>query len=269
MAPSAPVELLISLRTQRIAAYVDRVGVESAAQMATAWAQSIDAQERALGIVVLGQIAIDSRAVLAELLELVRPEDEAVEVRRAIADAIGDQSECERGSDIVLQLVDDLDEAVRTKAIGGLGITLPDPLSPDHPAIATLLRLLDDNSPVIRDWAAFVFGMRVDVDLPSVRNRLLTMAKEDVDTDDVYPAAEAAAALARRGDERIVPVIASRLDRDRVGTLWLEAAAAIANKELVAALEGLRAREADDNDDWDQQLAVALNACRLQQPPSD
>lgn len=224
MSGTVPVELLVSHQSGRIGAYVRRIGADEAAVKATTWVRDEMSAVRALGILVLGQVALEDSEVLPTLLDVVRIDDESVEVRRAIADALGDQSVSDPCAALLLRLVDDEDEAVRTKAIGGLGVTLPDPIVTGHPAFAVFRRLLDDESPKIRDWTAFTLGRR-DIDQPGIRDRLLTMAAEDLDNDEIYPAAEAAFALAHRRDDRVVPVIAERIGKDRVGMLWLRAAA--------------------------------------------
>lgn len=235
--------------------------------LAGEWAGHDDPPTRALALLVLGQVAMDDPEVLEQLFDVAAADDESALVRAATAEALGLQSGNSRCGEVLLQMVDDVDETVRIKAIGGLGTTLPDDVSPNNRAVSVLTGLLDDPAAAVRDWAAFVLGTQLEVDSAELRDRFLVMAQTDLDTDEIYPAAEAAVALARRRDERVLPVIARRLTEDQVGRLWLDASAALAHPDLLAPLEALRELERDDGDSWDHALAAALEACRSGKPP--
>lgn len=83
---------------------------------------------------------------------------------------------------------------------------------------------------------------------------------EEADTVEAYPAAEAASALAVRGDTHVVPVIAARLD-DGVGKLWLTAAAATRSSLLLERLRALTQPDEDLTDPWVSAPHDAIASC--------
>lgn len=188
----------------------------------------------------LGDAALNHPPALQALLDRAAMgcTDRDVRVRDGVAHALGQQSGEQRCVPWLMRLLDDTEADVRRTASIGLGITLDEP-SPIHPAVRALIARLTDPAPIVRDAAAFVLGTLMDVDSPPLRAGLRHLLHEP-DTEEAYPAAEAAFGLARRADPDLYPVIAARLGQPRVGTLWLCAA------ETLGALCGICGRLLDD-----------------------
>jgi hypothetical protein len=81
------------------------------------------------------------------------------------------------------------------------------------------------------------------------------------DTDEAYPAAEAAFGFARRADPEVQPVIAERIGHPTVGALWLRAAGELADPRLLPALQRLRALGDAADDPWVRHLEDAISRC--------
>lgn len=119
-------------------------------------------------------------------------------------------------------------------------------------AFEVLTGMLQDEDSDVRDWAAFALGSREN-DTPQLRDalaHLLFDAAEDT-------AAEAAYALARRKDPRVLPVLERALLEPASGRLYLEAAAALGDPALLPVLEEVGRRGLADPD-----LERAIAACR-------
>lgn len=255
-------ELLEEQLDRRVAGFIRRVGAAAALTGASEWLRDDDTATRTLGWETLGLLALDETDA-ADVMLTAAPaatHDPEPTVRRALARALGNQSDRDVATDLLLGMIDDADEDTRVQAIAGLGITLTDPPA-DHPVVVALVGLLRDPNPAIRDLTAFVLGQQFTVDTPELRAALLTMANDDIDEPGAYPAAEAAAGLVNRGDPRVIDVVIARLQGVEVGSLWLELAAELADSRLMPALTGLRARFPDDGDDWDEDLSAAMLAC--------
>ena len=98
-----------------------------------------------------------------------------------------------------------------------------------------LIELSRDEEADVRDWATFALAARDD-DGVEVRQALLERAGDaDFDTRS-----EALWGLARRRDERALPLLVEALRGDQVGELFIEAAGFFARPELVGALEELK-----------------------------
>jgi HEAT repeat protein len=264
----APVELLADQLSHRVVGFIRRVGGPAALADSTRWRSDPDVETRTLGWAVLGQLAVDEPPAAAVLLAAGKAgsQDPEPVVRRAVARALGNQSNSAAAAEVLLAMIGDPDRKCRVHAIGGLGTTLDAP-SADHPAVLALIALLADDDAKIRDWAAFVLGSQLEVDTPELRDALLAIANDDIDEDWAYPAAEAAAGLVARGDRRVVDTVIRRLGAGSVGRLWLELATNLADPRLAPALTALRAEWPDDGDDWDSQLEKALVACAVWEIP--
>ena len=94
------------------------------------------------------------------------------------------------------------------------------------------MELAGDQHREVRDWATFALGTISSVDTDDVREVLW----ERVRDEDPEVRADAIAGLARRGDERIVPVLIEDLRRGSPSDTLLEAAAEIGDVRLCPAL---------------------------------
>jgi hypothetical protein len=119
--------------------------------------------------------------------------------------------------------------------------------------LESLIEMSRDPDPEVRDWAVFAIAARDD-DGDEVRNALIERA-----TDSDFDArSEALWGLARRREERALPLLIEALQGEQIGTLFVEAAGFFARPELVEPLEDLQACWEDDVD----LLAEALARCR-------
>lgn len=100
---------------------------------------------------------------------------------------------------------------------------------------ASLLSLMCDPDPGVRDWATFALAARDD-DSEEIRKALLERASDP----DFDARSEAVWGLARRRDRRALPLLLTAFEQDDLGTLHVEAAAYLARPELVQPLEALR-----------------------------
>lgn len=185
----------------------------------------------------------------AKLVRLDGPERAGRRLRRAAANALACVVDDERVLPPLLRFATDDDPVVRWQVARGVPPGA-DPLPTE--AFEILTRMLQDDDPDVRDWAAFALGTREN-DTPQLRDalaHLLFDAAEDT-------AAEAAYALARRKDPRVLPVLERALLEPASGRLYLEAAAALGDPALLPVLEEVRRRGLADPD-----LERAIAACR-------
>jgi HEAT repeat protein len=171
-----------------------------------------------------------------------------LKLRRAAANALASVMDDARVLDPLLRFAADEDPVVRWQVARGIPAAV-DPL-PDN-AVAVLTAMLRDEDSDVRDWATFALAVREN-DTPELRDalaRLLFDADEDT-------AAEAAYALARRKDPRVLPVLERALKQPTVGRLYFDAAAALADPALLPTLRGLKEGGLADLD-----LDRAIKAC--------
>ena len=108
----------------------------------------------------------------------------------------------------------------------------------------SLVEMTGDCDPRVRDWATFAIAARDD-DGENVRRLLLERATDsDFDTRS-----EAIWGLARRRDRRALPLLFEALHGERVGTLLIEAAGYLANREFIEPLKQLLV-------DWDEETEL-------------
>jgi len=152
----------------------------------------------------------------------------------------------------LLRFAWDEDPVVRWQVARGIPVGV-DPLPQE--AVDVLMAMLRDEDSDVRDWAAFALGVREN-DTPELRDALAHLL---FDADD-DTAAEAAYALARRKDARVLPVIQRALAQPKLGRSYLEAAAALADPALLPALRDLKAGGLGDGS-GDGDLDRAIEAC--------
>jgi HEAT repeat protein len=127
----------------------------------------------------------------------------------------------------------------------------------DPRAVACLITLSADPEAGVRDWATFGLGVQIDIDTPEIRAALRARLY-DPDGDTV---GEAIVGLARRKDAHVVAPLLEVLQAGNVGSLVLEAAAALADPLLLPTLQQIQSQWGG-NKDWPYQLLEeAIAAC--------
>lgn len=212
-------------------------GLAAVRASASTWCASSDEGLQAVGLGVLGLLGVEdqgSRIALTALDHLAESRD--TDVRWAFATALGLNSTDPTTTSSLLRLARDPDDDVRLAAVAGLSVPADDEPGGDGPVVTALLSAMRDVNPDIRDWATFALGVQREVDLPEVREALMSrLADEEADT-----AGEAAVGLARRGDARVLPRLRSELADPEVGNLWVEAAVELPDPSLLPLLHRLK-----------------------------
>lgn len=215
--------------------------------------RSSEARRRRVGVDVIAQLGIPALtyhepavALLVELLEAEHDPD----VLESIAFGLGHRDDA-RAIVPLLAFAQHPDERVRHGvAFGLLGHT--DPL-----AIDALIALSQDVDAEVRDWATFGLAVQIDTDTPAIRTAMVAR----LDDEEENVAGEAMVGLARRKDRRVVAPLLEVLQSDDVGSLPLEAAAALADPVLLPALQRLN-RCWVDQAEWEYRLLQeAIAAC--------
>jgi HEAT repeat protein len=224
--------------------------------LAQAFLADSDTAVRALGFDLLAVQAQDFNWHVAPLIEAANAlplPDTGVLLRRAAANALACIVDDERVLYPLLRFADDADAGVRWQVARGIPVVV-DPLPED--AVAVLVKLLRDEDSDVRDWAMFALGCREN-DGAELRG---AFAVGLYDPDD-NTAGEAAVALARRNDPRVLPVLERALaDRD-VGSLYVDAAAQLGDSRLLPLLTKLKAEGWRHNDPLSANLDRALAEC--------
>ena len=188
---------------------------------------------------------------LIEAADSVRSEGAGragLKLRRAASNALACIVDDARVLGPLLRFARDADPVVRWQVARGIPVGI-DPLPAE--AVEALTAMLRDEDSDVRDWAAFALGVREN-DTPELRDALAHLL---FDAED-ETAAEAAYALARRKDPRVLPVIERALTQPAIGRLYFEAAAALADPALLPALRKLKESGFGDPD-----LDRAIEAC--------
>lgn len=197
---------------------------------------SENADDRVLGLDILGQVGTPAKPFLDERLSRVKRllgEENDPGVLAAGATALGHLGD-PRGIDPLVQLAHHPNEDVRFAVAWALPPSLGSP--EDERGIQRLIELSNDQDEKVRDWAVFGLGTRLDSDSTDVREALYQRIDDpDDDTRD-----EALLGLARRGDMRVIEPLLTRLRSDEVSELNVEAAREIGASGLHEALVDLR-----------------------------
>jgi len=101
-------------------------------------------------------------------------------------------------------------------------------------SIETLVKLMQDPEPRVREWATFSLSM-TDEDTPAIRHALL----ERLSDSDFQTRSEAAIGLANRKEQAGIDLLVEHLQSDRVGELYVQAAEIYADCRLRPALLAL------------------------------
>lgn len=180
-----------------------------------------------------GKSAEDLARILDREILTAGMEDDDVEFRKYLARALG-EFQVQQGTDVLLKAAttnrDPREQKVRDGALQAIAVRaynlqqLDPPQQIENPEVeATLLRLAEDEDPLIRFQTAFALGK---IGTPAAVERLEVMV-DDPDADTRY---NAAVALAHRGNAKAVETLAEMLDLEQ------HAAAVREKKDKSAAL---------------------------------
>ncbi|MEO5873517.1 MAG: HEAT repeat domain-containing protein [Streptosporangiaceae bacterium] len=224
---------------------------------ARGWWATEDAKVQALGFDLLAVQALEFSWHVEPLVEAADALDLATaeeEVRWSAAHALGTICDDERVLSPLLRFAGDPVAEIRWQVACGIPAVV-DPL-PD-PAVRTMLALMRDPEPGVRDWATMTLGAREHNDTEEIRDAFFGLLEDD--GDDV--AGEAAVALAARRDARVLPVLEQALADPLVGNLYVEAAACLGDSRLLPLLHALKAGGWQDDEPAPEILDEAIEAC--------
>lgn len=231
-------------------------GGDTEFSLAKDYCVSDDPIDRCVGAEILGQIGYPAGGTfIDESLELLIPmlADTDPLVIAEAAHALGMRHD-PRVIPHLVAIADHPDSGVRYGVTHGLQC------HEDQEAIRTLITLSNDPDPDIRDWALFGLGTQIDTNTPAIREALFRGLNEE----DDEARGEALVGLARCGDERVVAALLDEWAEPPIGSLSLEAAAAIGDCRLLPRL--YRQREiwlgkGDVEEPFRTLLSDAIAAC--------
>jgi HEAT repeat protein len=193
-------------------------------------------QTRALGIDIISQLGIPDRAFPEESLELylkLLELEKDSRVLHHLGVALGYLQDI-RGIKPLVKFKNHPDAEVRYGVVMGL-LSLENEL-----AIHTLIELSTDVDPEVRTLATCALGSHISTDTEAIRDALFTRFFEEDCHENYEIYGEALVGLAKRKDPRIIPALLDELASDCVNNLAVEAAAAMDDSQLNAALEQLK-----------------------------
>jgi len=159
------------------------------------------------------------------------------------------------GIPILGRLANHPDPDVRFKVASGLPSCQDPEITGQTEVTRVLMKLMEDESDVVRDWATFGLGQQLNSDTPEIRDALFSRLNDTHD-DTRY---EALIGLARRRDSRALPAVIEALRQDTVFRLAIEAATYLGDERLFPLLEPLRSW-------WDVDSALLESAMNLCNP---
>ena len=207
-------------------------GSREVLQRANVLCVSASIKERRLGADILGQLGLPERTFPAESFDLLRSMLQVGEQADVLQAALVGLSHHGNADAVpfACEFSTHPDPEVRHAAVLALtGHETP-------PAIDCLISLCDDVDAHVRDWATCALGSQCELDTPAIRDALSQRLKDP--DDDAR--GEALVGLAQRNDERVIAALKKELSSESVGKLAIEAAEAIASKELHSYLIALR-----------------------------
>lgn len=195
------------------------IGSREVFEKAANWCGSGDARQRARGADVLAQLgktaehpttafADESFMVLVGLAlneKAPQPLSSAIYALGHLADA--------RAVPLVAHYSSHADARVRMAVAYACGCT-PDEIA----SMETMLELMRDDDPDVRDWATFGLGTLSDLDSGEIREQLAAALNDPF--EDVR--LEALAGLAKRRDARCLPLLIESLEQPEVDEAILE-----------------------------------------------
>ena len=134
---------------------------------------------------------------------------------------------------VLLPLADHDDARVRRAVAQALPSVLGEADTAE--TVVALIRLSRDHDEDVRDWACFALGTQLsEIDSATVRDALVARLTDPHDDTRC----EALLGLARRRDERALPVMRERLARENVYSLEIDAAGALGDPSLHTLVRG-------------------------------
>ncbi|MFM8570149.1 MAG: HEAT repeat domain-containing protein [Pirellula sp.] len=221
---------------------------------ALSYSRHPEAFHRSIGVSILAQLGPDGDAYAEESKQMIRsmlPIEQDPEVITSLISAVSFRKMTE-GTQWLVSLANNRSEDIRWRVAWALpidGISDPDVY---QTCVQTLLRLMQDPEPQVREWATFSLSI-TEQDTPEIRNALLERLRDD----DFQTRSEAAIGLANRKEPAAIDLLIEHLQSDRVGQLYVEAAEIYADRRLRPALMALSKW-------WDvdqELLEKALAAC--------
>ncbi|MFN9853499.1 MAG: HEAT repeat domain-containing protein [Planctomycetota bacterium] len=212
-------------------------GTRSVLEKALAWCGESDPFCRSIGVSILAQLGEDGKSYRDEAIAMIRSmigTEKDHEVITSLISAVHFR-EVPEGAAWLISLAQHPSEDIRWRVAWGLPIPNVSDPDTDRKTIETLMRLLADSEPQVRDWATFSLSM-TDEDNAHLRDALL----ERLEDTDFNKRSEAAVGLAKRKEPRGVPKLVECLKSDQVGELYVEAAEMYADPSLKPALVALK-----------------------------
>jgi len=217
-----------------------RLGTQEVFNVSAEWCKSEDPLHRARGADVLAQLGITvehphnnfPQESYSTVLSMLGRETEELPLSSAVA-ALGHIGN-PAAVPAISKHVSNSSPDVRFSVASALGC-----FANESNAIATLLAMMEDLDPKVRDWATFGLGVLGDSDSQEVRDALFRRLQ---DTDE-NAKEEAMVALAKRKDSRILTPLIKALEQGMGRPRIVEAA------DLILGL--------DNHGKWSEQECVA------------
>jgi HEAT repeat protein len=187
---------------------------------------------RATGCDLLGLLCErfeEPRTRATAALVALAVEEADVDVQWSIARALGSTADPD-GLPVLLALADHPDSDVRFQVAVSLPSTMLERM--DERGIHALIELSRDPDGDVRNWATFGLGRQLDCDSTEIREALWVR----VDDDNVDAREEAIVGLARRRDQRSLPLVVELLAGVEVPSSVFDAAAYLADPSLLPLL---------------------------------
>ncbi len=200
-----------------------------ATQVAIGYLTSTDADTTATAIDLLGVVGefhADQRSQIVSMLaDVAADRRNEAEVVRALG-----RTGSDRAIRVLLGFVDHVDARIRRETANALSQAMW--ADYDEAGVRALIQLTRDADPEVRNRATFALGWQLAVDGADVRAALWER------TSDPYEEARAEGirGLARRRDQRAVPLVAELLGQGEAHLFTFDAAAFLAAPELVPLL---------------------------------
>lgn len=208
--------------------------------------ESARAEERTLGVDILGQLGVPERIFVEESLPVLFKclTDRDVSVVRATAHALGHIRD-PRVVKPLAGLKSHVEANIRLAVASSIG-GYEDPV-----AVRTLIELSQDEDADVRGWATFGLGSQIEIDNEEIRDALWGRVQDD----DAETRGEALLGLAIRREKRVVDPLISELSGELVQRLVVEAAGKIGDPRLYPVLSKLK-------NSWDGDMTVLEEAIK-------